>query len=314
MLGGEIARRYGSAGLPDETIHFKFNGSAGPELRRIRSQRRHARTRRRLERLRRQGPLRRPHHRLSAEDLELPAGREHPGRQRRSLRRDQRRGLPQRHRRRALRGPQLGRDRGGRRRGRPRLRIHDQRHRGRDRLHGPQLRRRHERRHRAMCTTMQGDFSTRRCNQASVDLEPLDTDEDVAVVRGLLRAPSRLHRQPARGMDPGALGRRRRRSFIKVFPHEYKRVLGVRARRQRSTCSPTNPSPLVAAAAGAAWVRSPAFLRSNANSRRAARSKSASRTGSKSTSRFPKRSSATRARAAWIAACPSATPAARSTT
>ena len=29
MLGGEIARRYGSAGLPDGTIHFNFQGSAG---------------------------------------------------------------------------------------------------------------------------------------------------------------------------------------------------------------------------------------------------------------------------------------------
>src|SRR6185312_6341515 len=29
MLGGEIARRYGSEGLPDETIHYKFHGSAG---------------------------------------------------------------------------------------------------------------------------------------------------------------------------------------------------------------------------------------------------------------------------------------------
>jgi glutamate synthase domain-containing protein 2/glutamate synthase domain-containing protein 1/glutamate synthase domain-containing protein 3 len=29
MLGGEIARRYGSAGLPDETIRFHFRGSAG---------------------------------------------------------------------------------------------------------------------------------------------------------------------------------------------------------------------------------------------------------------------------------------------
>ena len=29
MLGGEIARRYGSAGLPDGTIHFRFHGSAG---------------------------------------------------------------------------------------------------------------------------------------------------------------------------------------------------------------------------------------------------------------------------------------------
>jgi glutamate synthase domain-containing protein 2/glutamate synthase domain-containing protein 1/glutamate synthase domain-containing protein 3 len=29
MLSGEIARRYGAAGLPDDTIKFKFNGSAG---------------------------------------------------------------------------------------------------------------------------------------------------------------------------------------------------------------------------------------------------------------------------------------------
>jgi glutamate synthase domain-containing protein 2/glutamate synthase domain-containing protein 3 len=29
MLSGEIARRYGSAGLPDDTIRFEFNGSAG---------------------------------------------------------------------------------------------------------------------------------------------------------------------------------------------------------------------------------------------------------------------------------------------
>jgi glutamate synthase domain-containing protein 3 len=29
MLSGEIARRHGSAGLPDGTIHFQFTGSAG---------------------------------------------------------------------------------------------------------------------------------------------------------------------------------------------------------------------------------------------------------------------------------------------
>jgi glutamate synthase domain-containing protein 3 len=29
MLSGEIARRHGSAGLPDNTIHFRFTGSAG---------------------------------------------------------------------------------------------------------------------------------------------------------------------------------------------------------------------------------------------------------------------------------------------
>jgi len=29
MLSGQVARRYGQAGLPDDTIHFKFTGSAG---------------------------------------------------------------------------------------------------------------------------------------------------------------------------------------------------------------------------------------------------------------------------------------------
>ncbi len=29
MLGGQIAMRYGAEGLPDETIHFRFTGSAG---------------------------------------------------------------------------------------------------------------------------------------------------------------------------------------------------------------------------------------------------------------------------------------------
>ncbi len=29
MLSGEIARKYGAKGLPDDTIHFQFTGSAG---------------------------------------------------------------------------------------------------------------------------------------------------------------------------------------------------------------------------------------------------------------------------------------------
>ena len=52
-----------------------------------------------------------------------------------------------------------------------------------------------------------GDFGTRRCNPASVDLDPLESDEDVALVRGLLERHRDLHRQPARRMDPGELGR-----------------------------------------------------------------------------------------------------------
>ena len=42
MLSGEIARRYGSAGLPDDTIHFKFTGSAGQSFGAFLCQGRHA--------------------------------------------------------------------------------------------------------------------------------------------------------------------------------------------------------------------------------------------------------------------------------
>ena len=35
MLSGEIARRYGHAGLPDGTIHVAPHRHGGPELRRL---------------------------------------------------------------------------------------------------------------------------------------------------------------------------------------------------------------------------------------------------------------------------------------
>ena len=35
MLSGEVAKRYGHAGLPEDTITVKFTGIAGPELRRL---------------------------------------------------------------------------------------------------------------------------------------------------------------------------------------------------------------------------------------------------------------------------------------
>ena len=60
-------------------------------------------------------------------NVQLPARRKHPDRQRRALRRHQRRGLLQRHGRRAVRRAQFRRDGRGRRRRRSRLRIHDQR-------------------------------------------------------------------------------------------------------------------------------------------------------------------------------------------
>ena len=109
MLSGEIARRYGSAGLPDDTIHFQFTGSRRPELRRIPGQGRDAGTRRRRQRLRGQRTFGRTADRLSAAHFHVPTGREYPDRQRGAVRRDQRRGVLQRHGGRALRGAQFGR-------------------------------------------------------------------------------------------------------------------------------------------------------------------------------------------------------------
>jgi glutamate synthase domain-containing protein 2/glutamate synthase domain-containing protein 1/glutamate synthase domain-containing protein 3 len=89
----------------------------------------------------------------------------------------------------------------------------------------------------------QGDFSTRRCNKASVDLEPLVCAEDVERVRGLLERHRDFTGSPRAawvlehwaGAQP---------SFVKIFPHEYKRVLGF-ARVDSVYVSPTSSSPLV---------------------------------------------------------------------
>jgi glutamate synthase (NADPH/NADH) large chain len=146
MLGGEIARRYGTAGLPDGTIHFRFQGSAGQSFGAFVP----AGVTLELEGDANdyvgKGLSGRADHRVSAEDVELPAGGEHPGGQCGALRGDRRRSLPERHRGRAVCGAQLRRHGGGGGRGRPRLRVHDQWYgggAGRDR---PQLCRRHERR------------------------------------------------------------------------------------------------------------------------------------------------------------------------
>ena len=71
-----------------------------------------------------------------------------------------------------------------------------------------------------------GDFTENRCNLESVDLEPLLECEDVQLVLDLVRRHTELTGSPrAKWILENrneALGR-----FIKVFPHEYKRVLGV---------------------------------------------------------------------------------------
>jgi glutamate synthase domain-containing protein 2/glutamate synthase domain-containing protein 1/glutamate synthase domain-containing protein 3 len=111
---------------------------------------------------------------------------------------------------------------------------------------------------RAFVYDEQGDFAARRCNQSSVDLEPLELESDVAEVRGLLERHRDLTGSPRAAWIlehwDGAQPR-----FIKVFPHEYKRVLGIPrvesvyggvavAVSSAVYSSTANPSPAVAAA------------------------------------------------------------------
>jgi glutamate synthase (NADPH) large chain len=72
------------------------------------------------------------------------------------------------------------------------------------------------------------DFAAERCNRASVDLEPLLEDEDVKLVRNLIlcHAKLTLSRRAQMILDHWSEMQPR---FIKVFPHELKRVLGIEA-------------------------------------------------------------------------------------
>jgi len=96
----------------------------------------------------------------------------------------------------------------------------------------------------------QGDFESRRCNKASVDLEPLLLAEDVDRVRGLLERHRDLTGSPRAAwiLEHWADAQPR---FIKIFPHEYKRVLGFsrsEAASDAAYSSPIPSSPRVAAA------------------------------------------------------------------
>ena len=103
---------------------------------------------------------------------------------------------------------------------------------------------------RAFVFDDQGDFSSRRCNRTSVDLEPLVTDEDVAEVRSLLERHRDLTGSPRAAwiLEHWA---ETQPQFIKVFPHEYKRVLGVERvdTVYSSPVNPANSSSLVTATA-----------------------------------------------------------------
>jgi len=77
-----------------------------------------------------------------------------------------------------------------------------------------------------------GEFSARLCNLASVDLEPLEDNNDIQAVRNLVEGHlARTHSPRAKWILDNwhALLPR----FVKVFPHEWKRVLGVERRAEQ---------------------------------------------------------------------------------
>jgi glutamate synthase domain-containing protein 3 len=84
-----------------------------------------------------------------------------------------------------------------------------------------------------------GEFAQVRCNRASVDLDPLTDSKDSELVQLLIARHAELTGSPRakwildnwETMLP---------KFIKVFPHEYKRVLGVP--RASATLAPVHAS------------------------------------------------------------------------
>jgi len=76
-----------------------------------------------------------------------------------------------------------------------------------------------------------GDFTEKRCNLQSVDLEPLLKSQDVQTVRDLVSRHLQLTGSPRAKMILDNWDDLVSR-FIKVFPHEFKRVLGVSRAQQ----------------------------------------------------------------------------------
>ncbi len=138
----------------------------------------------------------------------------------------------------ALRGAQLRRDHGGRRRGRPRLRVHDRRPRGGAGADGPELRCRHERRHR---------LRARRRRRVPRPLQHgagglrRDQPDEAEELRGWIeehgeRTGSAVAERVL-GDWQASLNR-----IVKVMPHDYKRALISWPPRARRRWPPRRPA------------------------------------------------------------------------
>jgi glutamate synthase domain-containing protein 2/glutamate synthase domain-containing protein 1/glutamate synthase domain-containing protein 3 len=86
-----------------------------------------------------------------------------------------------------------------------------------------------------------GEFTDERCNLSMVDLEPVIEPQDVEFLHGLITRHHELtgSRRAKRILDNWLEVLPR---FIKVFPHEFKRVLGVSRSRQQYV--PGTPPPI----------------------------------------------------------------------
>ena len=162
-----------------------------------------------------------------------------------------------------------------------------------------------------------GDFASIYCNRAEVDLEPVSRTRGHRDPAAADHAARRADRQPAGQVDSRELGRHARRSSSKCSRTNTSACWEF-ARDRPPVCSPRRPATAGAAATlrGAnSWVKSPASW--NTRARLPARRPVDERINDwfEVYQPLPGRKSAhAGARAAWIAAFPSATPAARSTT
>jgi glutamate synthase domain-containing protein 3 len=87
-----------------------------------------------------------------------------------------------------------------------------------------------------------GDFTEKRCNLAAVDLEPVIEPRDVELVHNLVERHLELtvSKRAKQILENWAEMLPR---FIKIFPHEFKRVLGVTRTRQQYIPGQTLPIP-----------------------------------------------------------------------
>jgi len=77
-----------------------------------------------------------------------------------------------------------------------------------------------------------GEFARVRCNQAGVDLEPLFEREDLLLLESLIRKHVDYTGSPL-GKRLLAHWPETVKNFVKVFPHEYKRILKVRTETEK---------------------------------------------------------------------------------